>query len=86
MATPIMPNSRLQNGHPPTSGDFHEKGFLKILENNLKLFIITPPVPLVSGRLLSEVGALKIESALCVGAQRREGRENSRDALSECYS
>lgn len=46
-----------------------------------KLFIIITPLPLVLGRLLSEVGALKIESALCVGAVEREGRENSHGAL-----
>lgn len=33
------------------------------------------------GRLLSEVGALKIESVLCVAAEGREGRENSDAAL-----
>lgn len=47
----------------------------------LKLFIITTPLPLVLGHLLSEVGALKIESALCVGAEGREGRETSDGAL-----
>lgn len=42
--------------------------------------------PSCFGRLLSEVGALKIESPLCVDAEGKEGRENSDNAAFECYS